>query len=57
MYRIYSENDVTWSSIEKYVPYSTVVWIERKNGIPTYNFLDSNGKKIDIGKYVDEMVK
>lgn len=48
MNKMYSEDNVTWSSIEKDVPYSKVVWNISKNGIPKYNFLDENGKKIDI---------
>lgn len=38
MDKIYSEENVTWSSIEKDVPYSKVVWTIGKNGIPKYTF-------------------
>ncbi len=57
MEKKYGESDLTWSSVEKYQNYKTVIWTINKNGIPIYSFLDSNGKKIDIGKYIDEMVK
>lgn len=48
MARIYSEEDVTWSSIEKFVDYSKVVWTTLPNGIPVYKFYDENYNKIDI---------
>lgn len=48
MERKLSEVDVTWASIEKYVPYSEVVWSESKEGIPRYAFFDENYKKIDV---------
>jgi hypothetical protein len=48
MENIYSECNVTWASIEKYIPYSKVVWSKCKNGIPVYTFFDENYKKIDI---------
>lgn len=44
----YSEEDVTWSSIEKYIDYSKVVWSFTKNGIPKYVFMDENGNKIKV---------
>lgn len=44
----YSEVDVTWSSIEKYIEYSKVVWTCAKNGIPKYAFMDENGNKIKV---------
>lgn len=44
----YSEEDVTWSSIEKYIDYSNVVWSFAKNGIPKYVLMDENGNKIKI---------
>ena len=53
MSRIYSEDDITWSSIEKYIPYSKVDWTTNKNGISRYCFLDENGKKIDINDYIE----
>ena len=43
MSRIYSEDDITWSSIEKYIPYSKVEWTTNKNGIATYKFFDKDG--------------
>lgn len=48
MSRIYSEEDITWSSIEKYIPYAKVEWYTNKNGIATYKFIDEYGKKIDV---------
>lgn len=53
MSRIYSEEDITWSSIEKYIPYSKVDWTTNKNGIATYKFFDKDGKKIDINDYIE----
>lgn len=58
MENIYSECNVTWASIEKYIPYSKVVWSKRKNGIPVYTFFDENYEKIDINNesfFVDEI--
>ena len=48
MKRIYSEEDVTWSSIEKYIDYDSVRWSTDKNGIPVYIFVDKEGRKIDV---------
>ena len=48
MERKFSEVDVTWASIEKYVSYNIVVWSESKDGIPRYTFLDENHKKMDV---------
>jgi hypothetical protein len=53
MPRIYSEEDITWSSIEKYIPYSKVDWTTNKNGIATYKFFDKDDKKIDINDYIE----
>ena len=53
MERIYSEKDITWASIEKYIPYSEVVWGESKDGIPVYTFFDKNHKKIDINDIIE----
>ena len=50
MERKYSEDDVTWSSIEKYIPYAKVEWSINKQGISTYKLIDKNGKEIDIGQ-------
>ena len=44
----FCEDEVSWSCIEKYIPYTKVVWSTHKNGISTYKLLDENGKKIDI---------
>jgi len=35
----YSEENVTWSYIEKYVPYIKTIWSMQKNGIPKYTFI------------------
>jgi hypothetical protein len=43
-----SEVDITWSSIEKYVPYNKVIWNVSKEGIPRYAFFDKNYRKIDV---------
>ena len=48
MSKKYSEENITWSSIEKYVPYDKVVWSIRENGIPIYSFMNENGKKITL---------
>lgn len=48
LFSMYSEVDITWSSIEKYVPYDKVIWHTKRNGIPVYTFLDENGSKIDV---------
>lgn len=52
MGRKYTEDEISWSCIEKYIPYAQVVWSTHKNGISTYTFLDENGKKIDINEYI-----
>ena len=44
----YSEEDVTWSSIESKYDYSKVVWRMCNNGIPVYSLFDEDGKKIEI---------
>lgn len=48
MSKKYSEGDITWSSIEKYIPYKEVTWRTSKDGIPIYSFTDENGKTIEI---------
>ena len=57
MPRIYSEEDITWSSIEKYVPYDKVRWCVRKDGIPVYNFFNEKDERIYINDYIDKTVK
>lgn len=52
MPRIYSEEDITWSFIEKYIPYFRVEWHMNKNGIATYKFFDKDGNKMDINDYI-----
>ena len=47
MSKKYGEEDITWSSIEKYYKYDKVVWSVRDNGIPIYALMDGN-KKIEI---------
>ena len=53
MKKIYSECNVTWASIENYIPYSRVFWSVCKNGIPVYTFFDKDGKKIDINDVIE----
>jgi len=53
MERRFSEVDVTWASIEKKIPYTTVEWRVRTNGIPVYTFFDVNHSKMDINEYID----
>lgn len=48
MSKKYSEEDITWSSIEKYYKYDKVVWYMRSNGIPTYALMDEKGKRIKV---------
>lgn len=48
MLKKYSEEDITWSSIEKYIKYDKVVWHMRSNGIPIFTLMDKNGKRIKI---------
>jgi len=50
MERIYSEADITWSSIEKYINYNSVIWSLDKNDIPKYAFIGEDGRKIDINE-------
>ena len=39
MENVYSGNGITWSSIEKDVPYTKVIWSIGKDGIPIYTFI------------------
>lgn len=55
MSRIYSEEDITWSSIEKHIPYSKVEWTTNKNGISTYKLFNEEGKRIYISDYIDKI--
>ena len=48
MAKIYSEEDITWSSIEKDVPYIRVNWHINESGIPVYTFFDENYNKIEV---------
>lgn len=52
MGRRFSEDEVSWSCIERYIPYAKVEWRMHRNGISTYTLLDENGKKIDINDYI-----
>ena len=45
---MYSEVDLTWSSMERLYDYSKVVWSVGKEGISRYTLLDKDGKKIEI---------
>ena len=38
MEKAYSEENVTWSAIEKYIDYAKVIWSIDNNGIPNYTF-------------------
>ena len=51
MSKKYSEEDITWSSIEKFYKYDKVVWHIRENGIPIYTLMDGNNK-INIKKKI-----
>jgi hypothetical protein len=53
MERRFSEVDVTWASLEKKIPYTTVEWRVKSNGIPVYTFFDASHSKIDINEYID----
>lgn len=55
MHKIYSEDDITWSYIEKYIPYSKVKWTTNKNGISSYKLFDKEGKSICISDYIDKI--
>ena len=48
MARIYSEEELTWSSVERHYKYDRVTWSVRENGIPIYTLLDKNNKKIKV---------
>lgn len=48
MSKKYSEEDITWSSIEKYYKYDKVAWSVRDNGIPIYTLMDEKGKRIKV---------
>jgi hypothetical protein len=48
MSKKYSEEDITWSSIEKYYKYGKVAWYMRSYGIPTYVLMDEKGKRIKV---------
>lgn len=48
MARVYSEGDITWSSVEKDVPYTKVNWSINPNGIPVYTFYDEYYNRIEI---------
>jgi hypothetical protein len=52
MLRIYSEDNITWSSVEKDVSYYKVIWSTDRNGIPTYKLLNEKDKRIDISDYI-----
>lgn len=43
-----SELSVTWSSIAKYYPNSTVKWYAQKNGIPRFELSNENVEKVII---------
>jgi len=56
MGRIYGEDDVTWSSIEKYIPYAKVEWSINKHGISTYKLINEDDKKIDVDGYIKKHI-
>ena len=47
MNEVSNRTDVTWSSVESYVPYSKVNWYKDKDGIPRYIFSDEEGNRIN----------
>ena len=46
--KVYSEEDITWSSIEKYYQYDKVIWSVSKEGIPRYKLIDENHSAINV---------
>ena len=48
MNKIYSEKDLTWSSVEKDYQYDKVIWSVMENGIPVYTLVNEENKKIKI---------
>ncbi len=47
MEEVSNRTDVTWSSVEKDVPYNKVTWYTDKSGIPRYIFSDEEGNSIN----------
>jgi hypothetical protein len=45
---MYTEKDLTWSSIEKKYDYSKVQWRTEKNGIPSFVLYGEEGNRINI---------
>lgn len=41
---VYSGNNVTWSSIEKDIPYTKVVWSMGSDGIPIFILINENNQ-------------
>lgn len=56
MEKIYNEDDITWSSIEKYIPYAKVEWSINKYGISTYKLINEDDKKIDVDGYIKKHI-
>lgn len=46
MNKMYSEVNVTWSTIENLYEYAKTKWTMDGNGIPRFVFLNQNGDKI-----------
>ena len=48
MNRKYSEQDITWSSIECQYQYKETIWSKDKYGIPIYKLYDDSHEIIDV---------
>ena len=48
MGRIYHEDDIPWSCIEKHIPYAKVIYSTNKNGISTYMLFDKDDNRIYV---------
>lgn len=48
MEKIYSEENVTWSSVENKISYDKVIWYVRKNGIPVCMFFNEDNKQNEM---------
>lgn len=55
MAKVYSEVDITWSSVESHYKYDKVVWSVSKDGIPRYALMSDEYGKINIGDYLNNV--